>query len=86
LREVEDDGAGFVASDTADGTELNLTRWLGLNAASQVRMRAQAIETFNARFSIEAMSKDLLSVLQAGTAGFPPRSAASPLFVSSSES
>jgi glycosyltransferase involved in cell wall biosynthesis len=85
-REVEDDGAGFVASDTAAGTELNLTRWLGLNAASQLRMRAQAIETFNARFSIEAMSKDLLSVLQAGTAGFPPRSAASPLFVSSSES
>jgi glycosyltransferase involved in cell wall biosynthesis len=85
-REVEADGAGFVASDTPAGTEQNLTRWLALNPASQRRMRAQAVETFNARFTIEAMSKDLLSVLQADKADFPPRSAASPRFVSSSES
>ncbi len=65
-REVEADGAGFVASDTVEGTRENLTRWLRLAPASAVVMRAQALRSFERRFTVDAMSADLLRVLQQG--------------------
>jgi glycosyltransferase involved in cell wall biosynthesis len=65
-REVEADGAGFVASDTVAGTVSSLRRWLELEPALAAAMRTQARQTFNQRFTVGAMSKDLLRVLQAG--------------------
>jgi glycosyltransferase involved in cell wall biosynthesis len=65
-REVEADGAGFVASDTVAGTVSSLRRWLELEPSVAATMRTQARQTFNRRFTVEAMSKDLLRVLQAG--------------------
>jgi glycosyltransferase involved in cell wall biosynthesis len=66
-REVEADGAGLVASDTVAGTVLNLRRWLELEPSLAAAMRAQAGESFRRRFTVDAMSKDLLRVLQAGS-------------------
>ena len=63
-REVQADGAGLVASDTVDGTAQNLRRWLELDPASRATMRAQARESFKRRFTVDAMSRDLLRVLQ----------------------
>jgi glycosyltransferase involved in cell wall biosynthesis len=65
-REVETDGAGFVAADTVEGTVSSLTRWLELEPSLAAAMRAQAKDTFHRRFTVDAMSKDLLRVLQAG--------------------
>ena len=65
-REVAADGAGFVASDTVAGTVSSLRRWLELGPSLAIAMRTQARHTFHRRFTVEAMSKDLLRVLQAG--------------------
>lgn len=63
-REVDGGGAGFVAADTVDGTEANLRRWLTLDEAARARMRARARACFDTRFTVEAMSADLLRVMQ----------------------
>jgi glycosyltransferase involved in cell wall biosynthesis len=65
-REVEADGAGFVAPDTVAGTLANLTRWLRLDATQAVAMRKQALQCFEQHFTVDAMSADLLRVLQEG--------------------
>jgi glycosyltransferase involved in cell wall biosynthesis len=65
-REVEADGAGFVAPDTVEGTLSTLTRWLQLDPAAAASMRAQALQCFERHFTVEAMSADLLRVLQQG--------------------
>jgi glycosyltransferase involved in cell wall biosynthesis len=74
-REVEADGAGLVAADTEAGTEANLVRWLTMDPADRERMRAQALATFDARFTIDAMARELVNVLQ-GDAANAPRAAA----------
>jgi len=65
-REVEADGAGFVAPDTVAGTLANLTRWLQLDATDAQKMRKQALHCFEQHFTVDAMSADLLRVLQQG--------------------
>lgn len=63
-REVDADGAGFVAADTVDGTTANLRRWLSLDRACTERMREQAQLTFATRFTIDAHARRLLDVLE----------------------
>lgn len=63
-REVEADGAGIVGTDTVDGTVASLTRWLTMDPTLAAAMRTQAMQTFKRRFTVDAMSKDLLRVLQ----------------------
>ena len=65
-REVETEGAGFVAPDTVAGTLANLTRWLQLDATGAQTMRKQALHCFEQHFTVDAMSADLLRVLQQG--------------------
>jgi glycosyltransferase involved in cell wall biosynthesis len=65
-REVEADGAGFAAPDSVEGTLANLTRWLQLDPAAATAMRTQALHCFEQHFTVEAMSADLLRVLQQG--------------------
>lgn len=49
-REVLADGAGLAEEDTVDGTRRLLSRWRGLSAAEQGRMRERALESFSRRF------------------------------------
>lgn len=65
-REVEAQGAGLVAPDSVEGTLANLTRWLQLDPAAAAAMRSQALHCFEQHFAVEAMSADLLRVLQQG--------------------
>jgi len=81
-REVAEDGAGLVAADTVDGAEETLRCWLSLDAAARETMRAQAAATFKARFTVEAMSRDLIEVLQTDATG-PSGNAAPPLAAAS---
>ena len=62
-REIDGDGAGFVAPDTHAGTVQNLQRWLALNADQRARMALQAHATFNQRFTVRAMADSLLQVM-----------------------
>lgn len=62
--EVEASGAGFVAPDTLEGTKNNLVRWLSMPLALRAGMSHAARLSFAARFSVEAMGKSLLDVLQ----------------------
>jgi glycosyltransferase involved in cell wall biosynthesis len=63
-REVAADAAGFVAPDTEQGTLDSLTRWLQLDPAAAALMRTQASQCFERHFTVDAMSSDLLRVLQ----------------------
>ncbi|WP_046112800.1 glycosyltransferase [Aquincola tertiaricarbonis] len=65
-REIEADGAGLVAPDTAEGTAQLLQRWLALSSAERAAMRDRARGCFAQRFTVEAMADSLLSVLQHG--------------------
>lgn len=63
-REVDADGAGFVSTDTVEGTTANLRLWLALDDTSRARMREQAHAAFLERFTIDAHVQRLLRVLQ----------------------
>ena len=65
-REVQADGAGFVAPDSVAGTLANLTHWLQLDGTQAAAMRTQALHCFEQHFTVNAMSADLLRVLQQG--------------------
>ena len=64
-REIQADGAGYVAPDTLEGTHLNLSRWLAMAPQAQQQMSSVAKNTFIARYSISSMAHGLLSALQA---------------------
>jgi glycosyltransferase involved in cell wall biosynthesis len=68
-REVEADGAALVEADTMEGTERLLTRWLATDEAARLRMRAQARECFDRRFTSTAMAASLAAIIR----GAPPR-------------
>ncbi|MEW6344637.1 MAG: glycosyltransferase [Paraburkholderia sp.] len=72
-REVEAQGAGFIAPDSVEGTLANLTRWLQLDSAAAAAMRVQALRCFEQHFTVEAMSADLLRVLQQGRRSQDPQ-------------
>lgn len=58
-REIEADGVGFVATDTVDGTESSLRRWLTLDAKARHEMTARTARTFAARYSAQAMARSV---------------------------
>ncbi len=62
-REIEAAEAGFVSSDTVEGTEANLRRWLGLDEGERSAMRSRALALFDQRFTVEAMATSLLETL-----------------------
>ena len=64
-REVEQDGAGFVANDTYEGTRELIARWLTLTPDARSAMGRAASESFRRRFTVDAMAQSLLSVLGA---------------------
>jgi glycosyltransferase involved in cell wall biosynthesis len=62
-REVLQDHAGLVASDTKAGTTENLQRWLSMNTAAQIHMSHSARESYQKRFTVAASADSLLKVL-----------------------
>ncbi len=63
-REVEEDGAGFVDSDDAAGTERLLRRWIESPAAERGAMRERAALSFAKRFEIRHAAASLLKILR----------------------
>ena len=62
-REVEEDGGGLIAADTAEGTKRSLRHWLSLGAAEKEAMRQNAVQCFLRRFEIRQAAANLLTVL-----------------------
>ena len=63
-REVQTDGAGIVGTDTVEGAADMLRSWLTMPPADAAKMRTQALATFMKRFTVDAMSHDLVRVLR----------------------
>lgn len=62
-REIEADNAGIVANDDLIGTELLLTNWLAMSNEEQRTMSENAIQSFNSRFTVDAMANSLLKII-----------------------
>lgn len=62
-REVEDNKVGVVSDDTLLGTVDLLNRWLSLSSEEQVAMAHRAKTTYDTKFTVEAMTKSLLYIL-----------------------
>lgn len=62
-REIEEADAGYIASDTVEGTENNLRRWLALDPADRSAMGGRAKALFEQRFTVRAMAESLLAVI-----------------------
>lgn len=63
-REVVDGGAGYVESDTLDGSVQLLNRWLATDLESRRIMSSAAISVFYERFEINAVAKVIAEELQ----------------------
>jgi glycosyltransferase involved in cell wall biosynthesis len=63
-REIEADGAGIVNTDTVEGTEKTLRQWLALDADGRREMAKQAKISFDQRFTVDAMAKSLIAIIQ----------------------
>jgi glycosyltransferase involved in cell wall biosynthesis len=70
-REIEAAGAGIVDTDTADGCERSLRRWLALTASRRNAMRAAASALFAQRFTVEAMAASLIALVEGTHAPAP---------------
>jgi glycosyltransferase involved in cell wall biosynthesis len=64
-REIEADGAGLVAADTADSTADALMRWIALAPGPRAVMGRQARETFERRFTIEVTASAFVAHITA---------------------
>lgn len=64
-REIEADSAGFVDTDTVDGTVRNLQRWLALGAEGYVAMSERARQCFATRFHMQRAAERLVEIIGA---------------------
>lgn len=62
-REIEQDGAGFVAPDTLSGTTDLFRRWISLDPVTRSAMRNSARQCFLRRFEIKAAAATLVQTL-----------------------
>jgi len=62
-REIEADGAGIVDEDTLEGTEKTLQKWLSMSTNEHLKMALQAKKTFDARFTVNAMTSSLIEAI-----------------------
>ena len=63
-REIDQAGAGCVETDSIDGCERQLRRWLALSEAERSAMRDRAASLFEDRFTVEAMARSLVEVIE----------------------
>ena len=62
-REIESDGAGYVADDTLEATKLLIERWANTPSERRATMRANAKRSFLNRFEIGRAVDSLLDIL-----------------------
>jgi glycosyltransferase involved in cell wall biosynthesis len=62
-REITQDGAGLVGSDTLDGTAATLRRWLALPRADVTAMRTAALHCFQQRFQIRQVAETFIRIV-----------------------
>lgn len=62
-REIEADAAGFVDTDTVEGTVRNLQRWLALDAGGYAAMSERSRQCFATRFHIQRAAQRLLEII-----------------------
>lgn len=65
-REIESDAAGFVDTDTVDGTVRNLQRWLALDAPGYAAMSESARQCFATRFHMQRAAQRLVGIIIGG--------------------
>jgi glycosyltransferase involved in cell wall biosynthesis len=63
-REIEADGAGFVAEDTLSGTLNNLERWLVMSPNELDSMKEKTKVSFMNRFHVQRAAERLLEIVQ----------------------
>ncbi|MBP6007897.1 MAG: glycosyltransferase [Rhodoferax sp.] len=62
-REIESDAAGFVDTDTVDGTLRNLQRWLALDSEGYTAMSVRARDCFAASIHMQRAAERLLQII-----------------------
>ncbi len=67
-REIDTDRAGFVETDTLDGTIRLLDRWLACSPDELARLRTTAEKCFNQRFRIDQVAERLARLVKHGDA------------------
>lgn len=63
-REIESDAAGFVDTDTVDGTVRNLQRWLALDVDGYAAMCERARQCFATRFHMQRAAQRLVEIIK----------------------
>ena len=63
-REIEQDGAGYVANDDLASTHQTLKRWMETPAADRAAMAQRALNCFKTRFDVEQCARSLIAVLE----------------------
>ena len=63
-REIEQDGAGFIATDTLDGTTALLRSWLECTPSELEEMRGAALRCFENRFQMEQVTETLVRTIR----------------------
>ncbi|MDB5732345.1 MAG: hypothetical protein JWQ03_2240 [Variovorax sp.] len=64
-REIDTDGAGWVETDTIEGTTRALERWLAASPAELASMRHAARQSFERRFKVDQAARTLVGILSA---------------------
>ena len=76
-REILEDKAGIVASDTLEGTQGLIQSWIDLSANDRAQMSEKARQCFFDRFEIQKAASALVELVS--SAGIPPRHEDDPL-------
>ena len=63
-REIEADGAGLAAGDTASGIDALLSRWFALSADERADLRRRARSSFESRYQIDHATTGLVDQLR----------------------
>ena len=63
-REIEEDKAGLIASDTVDGAKDFFRRWLDLSPEAKAAMSRAATKSYESRFAIELAAQNLLAAIE----------------------
>lgn len=63
-REIEQDGAGFIADDTVEGTLNLLHRWAGADPQTMQAMGTAAADCFARHFDIEQSARDFIDTVE----------------------
>ncbi|GAC1536828.1 MAG: glycosyltransferase [Ramlibacter sp.] len=64
-REIDADGAGWVDTDTIEGTTRTLERWLAASPAEIASRRQAARQSFERRFKVDQAARTLVGILSA---------------------